>query len=99
MRHPAATAELIRSVVESSKDSNVFPEIFSFTQTMWMHLGTKPYHAGNRRVKMHVHMRDLQLRYGLSVEALQHIVAVRPPSSSPTPALPGLRPARCCRHT
>lgn len=76
MRHPASTKELMRGLVEASKDSHVFPEIFRFTQTMWMHLGTKPYHAGNRRVKMQVHVRDLQLRYGLSVEALQHIVSV-----------------------
>lgn len=81
MRHPAATEELMRGLVEASKDSEVFPEIFQFTQTMWMHLGEKPYHPGNRRVKMHVHVRDLQLRYGLSVDALQHILAVRLPPS------------------
>eukprot|EP00892_Ulva_mutabilis_P012131 jgi/Ulvmu1/9290/UM050_0039.1 len=76
LRHPAATRELVRSLVDATKASNVFPEIFRFTQTLYMHLGTKPYHPGNRRVKMHVHLRDLQLRYGLSVEALQHVVAV-----------------------
>lgn len=77
LRHPVASAELMRQLVEGGQHSNVFPEIFKFTQTMWMHLGEKPYHPGNRRVKLHVHVRDLQVRYGLSVEALQHILAVR----------------------
>ena len=85
MRHPAATEELMRGLVEASKDSAMFPEIFKFTQTMWMHLGEKPYHPGNRRVKMHVHVRDLQLRYGLSVDALQHILAVRLHGRYPCP--------------
>jgi hypothetical protein len=74
---PAARAALARSIEEGLRHEKVVPDIFRFQQTVWMHTGERMYHPGNRRVVLRVAARDLQARYGLSEDALQHALQVR----------------------
>jgi hypothetical protein len=75
--HPAANQALWDSIMDGSKVDGVFPEIFHFEQKIILHMGEQPYHPANRRVALWVRLEDLKMKYGLSDDAIIHIVTVR----------------------
>jgi hypothetical protein len=77
--HPAANQALWDSIMDGAKEDGVFPEIFNFEQKIIMHMGEKPYHPANRRVTLWVRLEDLKMKYGLSHDAIIHVVTVRIP--------------------
>lgn len=76
-RHPAGEKALWDSVIDGSNCEFAAPEIFKFDQKIMMHLHDQPYHPSNKRITLRVRLEDLKMKYGLSDEAIIHIVTVR----------------------